>query len=169
MKNKNRSSSSCNNCRQQSSKRFCHNIETCYHCNKWAVSISIATVANNESVRPMASVFAQSKSLECTFTMSTDDLKNIIANVICMICNASYSSSLLVLSSMSPSSWLMDFACCNHMTPHSSLFSEPKLVPHPLNIRTENGFTMSGYNIGSISTSNLSVPGVFNVLDLSYN
>ena len=63
----------------------------------------------------------------------------------------------------------MDFACCNHMTPHSSLFSELKLVPHPLNIRTENGFTMSGYNIGSISTSNLSVPGVFNVLDLSYN
>ena len=28
---------------------------------------------------------------------------------------------------------------------------------------------MSGHNIGSVSTSNLSVPGVFNVLDLSYN
>ena len=28
---------------------------------------------------------------------------------------------------------------------------------------------MSGHNIGSISTSNLSVPGVFNVPDLSYN
>ena len=33
----------------------------------------------------------------------------------------------------------------------------------PLNIRTANGSTMSGHNIGSISTSNLSV------LDLSYN
>ena len=70
---------------------------------------------------------------------------------------------------MSPSSWLMDFAYCNHMTPHSSLFSELKPTPHPLNIRTVNGFTMSGHNIGSISTSNLLVPGVFNVLDLSYN
>ena len=28
---------------------------------------------------------------------------------------------------------------------------------------------MSGHNIGSVSTSNLSIPGVFNVPDLSYN
>ena len=70
---------------------------------------------------------------------------------------------------MSPSSWLMDSACCNYMTPHSSLFSELKLAPHPLNIHTAYGFTMSCHNIGSISTSNLSIPRVFNVTDLSYN
>ena len=86
-----------------------------------------------------------------------------------MVGNVSYSSSLLALSGMSPSSWLMDSACCNHITPHSSLFSELKLAPHPLNIRTTNGSTMSGNNIGSVSTSNFSVPRVFNVLDLSYN
>ena len=63
----------------------------------------------------------------------------------------------------------MDSACYNHMTSHSSLFSELKPTPHPLNIRTANGSTMSGHNIGSVSTFNLSVPGVFNVLDLSYN
>ena len=90
--------------------------------------------------------------------MSTDGLKNIIANVIRMVGNASYSSSLSTLSSMSPSSWLMDSACCNHMTPHSSLFFELKHTPHPLNIRTANGSTMSGHNTGSISTSNLSIP-----------
>ena len=28
---------------------------------------------------------------------------------------------------------------------------------------------MSGHNIGSVSTSNLSIPGVFNVPNLSYN
>ena len=99
--------------------------------------------------------------------MSTNDLKNIIANVICMVGNASYSSYFSALSSMSPSSWLMDSACCNHMTPHSSLFTELKPAPHPLNIRTVNGSTMSGHNIGSVSTSNLLVPGVFNVPDLS--
>ena len=86
-----------------------------------------------------------------------------------MVGNASYFSSLSALSSMSPASWLMDSACCNHITPHSSLFSELKLAPHPLNIRIANGSTMSGHNIGSVSTSNLSVPRVFNVLDLSYN
>ena len=63
----------------------------------------------------------------------------------------------------------MDSACCNHMTPHSSLFSDLKSAPHPLNIRTTNGSTMSDHNIGSISTSNLSVLGVFNVPYLSYN
>ena len=176
MKNKDMSSSCCNNCRRQSSKSFCnfckrfgHSIETCYRRNKSAVTISTATVANTESVQPMAPIFTQFKSSERTFTMSTDDLKNIIANIIRMVGNAPYSSSLLALSGMSPSSWLMDSACCNHITPHSSLFSELKPAPHPLNIRTANGSTMSSHNIGSVLTSNLSVPGVFNVLDLSYN
>ena len=86
-----------------------------------------------------------------------------------MVGNASYSSSLSVLFGMSPTSWLTDSACCNHMTPHSSLFSELKPAPHPLNICTANGSTMSGHNIGSVSTSSLSVLGVFNVPDLSYN
>ena len=49
------------------------------------------------------------------------------------------------------------------------LFSKLKPAPHPLNIRTANGSTMSDNNIGSVFTSNLSIPGVFNVLDLSYN
>ena len=117
----------------------------------------------------MAPVSVQSRSSGSTFTISRDDLVNIIANIIRMVGNASYSSSLLALSGMSPTSWLMDSACCNHMTPHSSLFSELKPTPHPLNIHTVNGSTMSGHNIGFISTSNLSVPGVFNVPNLSYN
>ena len=98
-----------------------------------------------------------------------DDLKNIIANVICMVGNASYSSYLSALFGMSPTSWLIDSACCNHMTPHSSLFFELKPTPYPLNIRIANGSTMSGHNIGFVSTSNLSVSGVFNVPDLFYN
>ena len=63
----------------------------------------------------------------------------------------------------------MDFACCNHITHHSSLFSQLKPTPHSLNICTANGSTMFGHNIDSMSTSNLSVPRVFNVPDLSYN
>ena len=101
--------------------------------------------------------------------MSINDLKNFIANVIRMVSNASYSSSLSALSGMSHSSWLIDSACCNHMTPHSSLFSDLKHASYPLNIRIANGSIMSGHNIGFVSTSNLLVPGVFNVPDLSYN
>ena len=49
------------------------------------------------------------------------------------------------------------------------LCSELKPAPHLLNIRTANGSTMSGHNIGLVSTPNLSVPRFFNVPDLSYN
>ena len=104
-----------------------------------------------------------------SITISTVDIQNIIANTIRMVGNASYSSFLSILSGMSPSSWLMDSVCCNHMTPHSSLFSQLEPTPHPLNIRIANGSTMFDHNIGSISTSTLSVLGVFNVLNLSYN
>ena len=117
----------------------------------------------------MGPISAQSQSSGSTFTISRDNLINIITNVIRMVGNASCSSFLLALSGMSPTSWLMDSACCNYMTPHLSLFSDLKLAPHPLNIRTANGSTMSSHNISSISTSKLSVPRVFNVLDLSYN
>ena len=176
MKNKGISSSCCNNRHRQSNKRLCnfckrfgYSFETCYLHNKSTVSISAATVVNTESGQTMALVSAQSQSSKSTFTISRDDLTNIIANVIHMVGNASYSSSFSALSGMSPASWLMDSACCNHMTPHSSLFSKLKPAPHPLNIRTANGSTMSGHNIGSVSTSNLSVPRAFNVPNLSYN
>ena len=174
MKNKEKSSSFCNNRCRQSNKRLCnfckcfsHNIETCYQRNKSTVSISVATVANTESVQPMALVSAQSQSSGSTFIISKDDLINIIANVIRMVGNVSYSSSLLVLSGMSPTSWLMDSPCCNHMAPHLSLFFDLKPAPHLLNICTTNGSTMSCHNIGSVLTSNLLVTRVFNVPDLS--
>ena len=169
MKNKDRSSSCSNNRHRQSYKRFDHSFETCYLRNKSTVSISATTVANTKSGQPMAPVSAQSQSSGSTFTISRDDLINIITNVICMVGNTSYSSSLSALSVMYPSFWLMDSACCNHMTPHSSLFSELKPTPHPLNICTVNGSTMFSHNIGSVSTSNLSVPRVFNVPNLFYN
>ena len=117
----------------------------------------------------MAPVSVKSKSSGSTITIFTVNILNIITNTIRMVGNASYSSSLSVLSGMSPSSWLMDSACCNHMSPHSSLFSQLEPTPRPLNIRTTNGSTMFGHNIGSISTSNLLVPRVFNVHSLSYN
>ena len=83
MKNKDRSSSYCNNHRHQSIKRFCkrfgHNIETCYQRNKSTVSISTATIANTESVQPLAPVSIQSQSFGSTFTISKDDLINITA------------------------------------------------------------------------------------------
>ena len=55
------------------------------------------------------------------------------------------------------------------MTLHSSLFSKLDPAPHSLNIHIVDGSTMHGNSLGFVSTSNLSVPGVFHVPDLSYN
>ena len=82
--------------------------------------------------------------------------------------NASLSTALSVLPGKSQT-WLFDSACCNHMTPHSSLFSKLNPTPHPLNIHIADGSTMHGNSLGFVSTSNLSVPRVFHVPDLSYN
>ena len=86
-----------------------------------------------------------------------------------MVGNASYSSSLSISSGMSPSSWFMDSAYCNHMTPHSSLFSQLDPTPHLLNICIATSSIMFGHSIGYISASNLLAPEVFNVPNLSYN
>ena len=79
--------------------------------------------------------------------------------------NASLSTDLSILPGKSQI-WLFDSACCNYMTPHFSLFSKLDLAPHPLNIHIDYGSTIS---LGFVSTSNLSVPRVFHVPDLSYN
>ena len=55
------------------------------------------------------------------------------------------------------------------MTPHFSLFSKLDPAPHLLNIHIADGSTMHGNSLGFVSTSNLSVPKVFHVPNLSYN
>ena len=55
------------------------------------------------------------------------------------------------------------------MTPRSSLFFKLDPAPHPLNIHIVDGSTMHGNSLGFVSTSNLSIPRVFHVPDLSYN
>ena len=82
--------------------------------------------------------------------------------------HASISTALSVLLGKSQT-WLFDSACCNHMTPHSFLFSKLDPAPHPLNIHIVDGSTMHGNSLGFVSTSTLFVPRVFHVLDLSYN
>ena len=116
----------------------------------------------------MPSVSAESQSSRSTINLSLTELQEIIAQAIRMASNVSLSTTLLVLPGKSQT-WLFDSACCNHMTPHSSLFSKLDPTPHPLNIHIVDGSTMHGNSLGFVSTSNLSIPGVVHVPDLSYN
>ncbi|WKA12737.1 hypothetical protein VitviT2T_030094 [Vitis vinifera] len=158
------------NRRKQTNKKFCnyckcpgHTIETCYHRNK-----STAVVANTEPTPPTASTSTESQSSGSTINLSSTELQEIIAQAVRMAGNASLSTALSVLPGKSQT-WLFDSACCNHMTPHSSLFSNLDPAPHPLNIHIADGSTMHGNSLGFVSTSNLYVLGVFHVPALSYN
>jgi transposase InsO family protein len=82
--------------------------------------------------------------------------------------NASSSSALSVLPGKF-SSWLLDSACCNHMTPYPSFFSHTSSARHAPTIHTANGSTMLVRSIGTVSTSKLSISDVFHVPKLSYN
>ncbi|RVW39374.1 Retrovirus-related Pol polyprotein from transposon RE1 [Vitis vinifera] len=128
------------NRRKQTNKKFCnyckrpgHTIETCYRRNK-----STAAVANTAPTPPT----------------------EIITQAVRMVGNASLSTALSVLPGKSQT-WLFDSACCNHMTPHSSLFTNLDPAPHPLNIHIADGSTIHGNSLGFVSTSTLSVPRVF--------
>ena len=116
----------------------------------------------------MASISTESESFRSTINLSPTELQEIIAQAIRMAGNASLSTALSILPGKSQT-WLFDSACCNHMTPHSSLFSKLDPAPHPLNTHIVDGSTMHGNSLGFVSTSNLSISGVFHVLDLPYN
>ena len=163
-------SSGSSNRRKQNNKKFCnyckrpgHTIETCYYHNK-----STAAVANTKLTPPMTSISVESQSSGSIINLSPTELQEIIAQAVRMAGNASLSTALSVLPNKSQT-WLFDSACYNHMTPYSSLFSKLDPAPHPLNIHIADGSTMHGNSLGFVSTSNLFVPGVFHVLDLSYN
>ena len=116
----------------------------------------------------MPSISAESQSFGSTINLSPTELQNIITQAIRMAGNAFLSTALSILPGKSQT-WLFDSTCCNHMTPHSSLFSKLDPAPHPLNILIADGSTMHENSLGFISTFNLSVPEVFHVPDLSYN
>jgi hypothetical protein len=103
-----------------------------------------------------------------TITLTTNQLEDIIAQALVRASNASSSSALSVLPDKF-SSWLLDSACCNHMTPYPSFFSHTSSTRYAPTIHTANGSTMLVHSIGTISTSKLSIFDVFHVPQLSYN
>ena len=66
-------------------------------------------------------------------------------------------------------SWLLDSACCNHMTPHAFHFSQKMpLTPSPI-IYTADSSHMSVSHIGIVFSPNLTIPDTYLVPKLSLN
>jgi hypothetical protein len=66
-------------------------------------------------------------------------------------------------------SWLLDSACCNHMTPHASHFSQKTPLAPSSIIYTANSSYMSVSHIGTISSPDLTIPDTYLVPKLSLN
>jgi hypothetical protein len=153
----------------QKSNKFCryckkhgHTIETCYRRNQ---STAAVTHGDTDQTPTAAVAPAHSGSI---ITLTTDQLEDIIAQALVRAGNASFSFALSVLpSKFSP--WLLDSACCNHMTPYPSFFSHTSSAHHAPTIHIANGSTMLVHSIGTISTSKLSISDVFHAPKLSYN
>jgi hypothetical protein len=67
------------------------------------------------------------------------------------------------------SSWYIDYACWNHMTPNLSIFSTKSVLPRPTTIYTANGSHLDVSHIGSVSTYQLSMSDTYLVPNLSLN
>ena len=143
-------------------KKHDHTIETCYRRNR---STTAVTHGDTDQTPTTAVAPAHSGS---TITLTTDQLEDIIAQALARAGNASFSSALSVLPSKF-SSWLLDSAYCNHMTPYPSFFSHTSSARHAPTIHTANGSTILVHSIGTVSTSKLSISDVFHMPKLSYN
>ena len=134
-----------------------HTINECrkfqYH-KQQKPSQQTAAVASSDSS-------ALKTSLQAT-SLTATDVKDLIHQVL------SQSSTALFVTP-GKSQWLIDFACCNHMTSDSTIFSQKIALSPNLAIYTANGSQMPVSHIGSISTSNLSIGDTYLVPKLSLN
>ena len=67
------------------------------------------------------------------------------------------------------SSWFFDIACCNHMTPTSTLFSTKQPASYTSTIHTVDRSYISVSHIGLISTFTNSLPDTYYIPQLTLN
>jgi len=99
-------------------------------------------------------------SLTSSLTMA--DIEAVVQQVL-----SRTSTALSVTSGNQP--WFFDTACCNHMTPDESQFSEKAPLEHPITIYTANGTPMPVSHKGTISSPSLSLNDTFHIPKLSLN
>jgi hypothetical protein len=143
--------------------KFGHRINECRarlsRGNYRAPSHKAAMVTHTD-----ASDMSHTSTVPQPSTLSPSDIKAIVHQVL------SKSNLHTAMSTTSGnSSWFLDSACYNHMTPDSSIFSSKSVLADPPSIYTANGSHLNVSHIGSISTKQLSVSNTYLVPHLSLN
>ena len=101
-----------------------------------------------------------------TSSLSIGDLQDMV-NQVHLPSSSSSNNALPTISGTSPT-WLLDSACCNHMT------SSPNVVPSHFStslptIYTANHSPMHVSHLGNVSTPALSVSNVYQIPKLTHN
>jgi hypothetical protein len=138
----------------------------CHYCQKFGHRYSECkkrlSCGNHRAPSHMAATVTHTDTLDMSYTgiahapqpstLSPAEIEALIHQVL-------FKSTLNTTMSTTPSnsSWYIDSACCNHMTPNSSIFSTKSALPRPTTIYTTNGSHLDVSHIGSVSTHQLSV------------
>ncbi|GAV61848.1 hypothetical protein CFOL_v3_05374 [Cephalotus follicularis] len=94
--------------------------------------------------------------------LSTIDLETLLNQVM----SRTGSSAM---SATSGNTWLIDSACCNHITSDPQLFTSKPVVHHGPTIHTANGSSMHVTYTGIVKTQSFSIPDTYLVPQLSLN
>ena len=150
----------------QSSKgtrcEFCrskgHDISGCHKLQKFVQEHNKASLLWAAAVCPVDPSIPTGPSL--TSSLTTANVEAVVQQVL-----SHTSIALSVTSGKQP--WFFDTACCNHMTPDESQFSEKTPLEHPITIYTADGTPVS--HKGTISSPSLSLNDTFHIPKLSLN
>ncbi|KAL5816355.1 hypothetical protein ACOSQ3_024733 [Xanthoceras sorbifolium] len=152
----------------QSSKgtrcEFCrakgHDISVCRKLQKFLQEQNKPSFLQAAAVCPSAPLVLTGPSLASSLT--TADIEAVIQQVL-----SRTSTALSITSGKQP--WFFDTACCNHMTPNESQFSDKAFLEHPIIIYTADGTPMPVSHKEKISSSGLSLSDTFHIPKLSLN
>ena len=144
----------CNFCKNKG-----HSVETCYIGQRIFQNITALTQSE------LTAMDSHSK-FDPASSLSIADLQDMV-NQVHLPSSSASNTALSTISSTSPT-WLLDSACCNHMTYSPNVVSSHTSTSLPT-IYTVNGSPMHVCHLGNVSTPALSVSNVYQIPQLTHN